>query len=49
MKNNETIDRWFRLIQEPYAAYQHRDTLLALRNAEYHPAKCSEAVLALME
>jgi processive 1,2-diacylglycerol beta-glucosyltransferase len=49
MTNNETIDRWFRLIQEPYAAYQHRDTLLALRNAEYHPAKCSEAVLALME
>lgn len=49
MTSNETIDRWFRLIQEPYAAYQHRDTLLALRNAEYHPAKCSEAVLALME
>ncbi|WP_373231733.1 glycosyltransferase [Cohnella sp.] len=49
MTNTETIDRWFRLIQEPYAAYRHRDTLLALRNAEYHPAKCSEAVLALME
>jgi processive 1,2-diacylglycerol beta-glucosyltransferase len=49
MKSHETIDRWFRMIQEPYAAYQHRDTLMALRNAEYHPAKCSEAVLALME
>jgi processive 1,2-diacylglycerol beta-glucosyltransferase len=49
MKSHETIDRWFRLIQEPYAAYQHRDTLMALRNAEYHPAKCSEAVLSLME
>jgi processive 1,2-diacylglycerol beta-glucosyltransferase len=49
MVSTETIDRWFRLIQEPYAADQHRDTLLALRNAEYHPAKCSEAVLALLE
>ncbi|RKP53169.1 glycosyltransferase [Cohnella endophytica] len=49
MTNTETIDRWFRLIQEPYAADQHRDALLALRNAEYHPAKCSEAVLALMD
>ncbi|WP_027087590.1 MGDG synthase family glycosyltransferase [Cohnella panacarvi] len=49
MTSTETIDRWLRLIQEPYAADQHRDTLLALRNAEYHPAKCSEALLALME
>lgn len=49
MTSNETIDRWFRLIQEPYAADQHRDMLLALRNAEYHPAKCSKAVLALIE
>jgi processive 1,2-diacylglycerol beta-glucosyltransferase len=49
MTTNETIDRWFRLIQEPYAADQHRDALLALRNAEYNPAKCSEAVLALMK
>lgn len=49
MTDTGTIDRWFRLIQEPYAADQHRGTLLALRNAEYHPAKCSEAVLALLE
>jgi processive 1,2-diacylglycerol beta-glucosyltransferase len=49
MTSTETIDRWFRLIQEPYAAGQHRDVLLTLRNAEYHPAKCSEAVLALIE
>ena len=49
MTDTATIDRWFRLIQEPYAADQHRDTLMALRNAEYHPAKCSEAVLALLE
>ena len=49
MTDTGTIDRWFRLIQEPYAADQHRDTLVALRNAEYHPAKCSEAVLALLE
>lgn len=49
MTSTDTIDRWFRLIQEPYAADQHRDTLLALRNAEYNPAKCSEAVLALLQ
>lgn len=49
MTSTDTIDRWFRLIQEPYAADQHRDALLALRNAEYHPAKCSEAVVALIE
>ncbi|WEK54905.1 MAG: glycosyltransferase [Candidatus Cohnella colombiensis] len=49
MTSIETIDHWFRLIQEPYAADQHRDALLAIRNAEYQPAKCSEAVLALME
>ncbi|MBW5448404.1 UDP-N-acetylglucosamine--LPS N-acetylglucosamine transferase [Cohnella sp. CFH 77786] len=49
MVNTETIDRWFRLIQEPYAADRHRDALMALRNAEYHPARCSQAVLALME
>ena len=49
LTNIETIDRWFRLIQEPYAAGQHRDSLLALRNAEYNPARCSEAVLRLLE
>ncbi|MBN2980297.1 MULTISPECIES: MGDG synthase family glycosyltransferase [Cohnella] len=45
----ETIDRWLRLIQEPYAADQHRGTLLELRNAEYNPAKCSQAILELLE
>jgi processive 1,2-diacylglycerol beta-glucosyltransferase len=49
MTDTEPIDRWFRLIQEPYASDRHRDALMALRNAEYHPEKCSEAVLALME
>jgi len=48
MTDTEPIDRWFRLIQEPYAADRHRDALLAVRNAEYHPARCSEALLALM-
>ncbi len=49
MSSKETIDRWFRLIQEPYAADRHRDRLLAIRNAEYHPARCSEAVLNLIQ
>ncbi|MBB6671745.1 MGDG synthase family glycosyltransferase [Cohnella nanjingensis] len=49
LTSTETIDRWFKLIQVPYAAYQHRDTLLALRNAEYHPTKCAEAILALLK
>ena len=48
MSSKETIDRWFRLIQEPYAADQHRDRLIAIRDAEYNPARCSEAVLRLI-
>ncbi|WP_217597213.1 glycosyltransferase [Cohnella sp. GbtcB17] len=48
LTSTDTIDRWFRLIQEPYASDQHRGNLLALRNAEYNPAKCSEAVLSLL-
>jgi len=48
MSSKETIDRWFRLIQEPYAADRHRDRLLAIRNAEYNPTRCSEAVLKLI-
>jgi len=43
-----TIDRWFRLIREPYAAVR-REELLALRNAEYDPARCSKAVLKLLQ
>lgn len=49
MSSKETIDRWFRFIHEPYAADRHRDRLLALRNAEYDPARCSEAVLKLIK
>ncbi|CAM3969829.1 glycosyltransferase [Cohnella lubricantis] len=49
LTSTETVDRWFRLIQEPYAAGQHRDSLLALRNAEYKPAKCAESILQLLK
>jgi processive 1,2-diacylglycerol beta-glucosyltransferase len=49
LTSTDTIDRWFRLIQEPYAADQRRNALIALRDAKYDPAKCSEAVLALLE
>ncbi|RUS47807.1 glycosyltransferase [Cohnella sp. AR92] len=49
LMSTETVDRWFRLIQEPYKANQHRDSLLAIRNAEYTPAKCAETVLGLLE
>lgn len=49
LTSTEAIDRWFRLIQEPYASDQHRGTLLALRNAEYNPAKCAEAILSLLQ
>lgn len=49
LTDTATIDRWFRLIQEPYASDLHRDALMAVRNVEYHPAKCAEAVLAMIE
>ncbi|MEK0315253.1 MGDG synthase family glycosyltransferase [Cohnella sp. 56] len=49
LTSTEAIDRWFRLIQEPYASDQHRGILLALRNAEYNPAKCAESILSLLQ
>ncbi|XEC95493.1 glycosyltransferase [Paenibacillus tarimensis] len=44
----ETVDKWFSLIQEPYAAVQFRRTLLSKRNQQYNPSQCSRAVLQMM-
>jgi processive 1,2-diacylglycerol beta-glucosyltransferase len=49
MTGHKTIDRWFRLIQEPYAADEYRQSLLAKRNEQYNPERCSRAVLQLMQ
>jgi processive 1,2-diacylglycerol beta-glucosyltransferase len=47
--STETIDRWFKLIQEPYASVQYRRNLLSKRNQQYNPMQCSRAVLQLMQ
>ncbi|GGG21812.1 MGDG synthase family glycosyltransferase [Paenibacillus abyssi] len=44
----ETVDKWFSLIQEPYAATQFRRALLSKRNQQYNPTQCSRAVLQMM-
>jgi UDP-N-acetylglucosamine:LPS N-acetylglucosamine transferase len=49
LTGRETIDRWFKLIQEPYAAGEYRQSLLAKRNEQYNPERCSRAVLQLMQ
>jgi processive 1,2-diacylglycerol beta-glucosyltransferase len=47
--STETIDKWFAMIQEPYASVQVRRTLLTKRNQQYNPMQCSRAVLQLMQ
>ncbi|AGA59216.1 UDP-N-acetylglucosamine:LPS N-acetylglucosamine transferase [Thermobacillus composti KWC4] len=49
LMDRETIDRWFKLIQEPYAAGEYRRSLLTKRNEQYNPERCSRAVLQLMQ
>ena len=46
LTDRETIDRWFKLIQEPYAAGEYRRSLLTKRNEQYNPERCSRAVLS---
>jgi len=49
LSSTETIDRWFTMIKEPYAASQFRHTLISKRNQQYSPTKCSEAVLDMLD
>ncbi|WP_270166026.1 MGDG synthase family glycosyltransferase [Paenibacillus sp. SYP-B4298] len=48
MFQKETVERWFSLLQEPYAAGQTRRDLLTKRNQYYDPRQCSRAVLEMM-
>ncbi|BBH21859.1 UDP-glucuronosyltransferase [Paenibacillus baekrokdamisoli] len=47
--STETIDKWFKLILEPYASVQFRNSLMTKRNQQYNPMQCSRAVLQLMQ
>ncbi|MFC4776151.1 glycosyltransferase [Paenibacillus sp. GCM10023252] len=49
LESAETVDKWFALIQEPYASGQFRRTLEAKRNQQYNPTSCPSAVLRLMQ
>ncbi|MBD2867947.1 MGDG synthase family glycosyltransferase [Paenibacillus arenilitoris] len=49
LDSNDTVDRWFKLIHEPYASGRFRDDLLAKRNEQYNPVSCPNAVLRLMQ
>jgi len=49
LRSEETIDRWFRLIQEPQTAASRRSALLEKRSGFYNPVKCPQAVLQMMQ
>ncbi|UVI31595.1 MGDG synthase family glycosyltransferase [Paenibacillus spongiae] len=49
LDSTATIDKWFKLIQEPYASVQFRRNLLTKRNQQYNPTQCSRAVLQLLQ
>ncbi|MBB3108582.1 processive 1,2-diacylglycerol beta-glucosyltransferase [Paenibacillus phyllosphaerae] len=49
LESTDTIEKWFHLIQEPYAAVQYRRKLLSKRNQQYNPTQCSRAVLQFMQ
>ncbi|MBD2847832.1 UDP-N-acetylglucosamine--LPS N-acetylglucosamine transferase [Paenibacillus sp. IB182496] len=49
LQSEETIDKWFTLIQEPYTSGEYRRTLLTKRNQEYNPTQCSRAVLRMLQ
>ncbi|WP_028563097.1 UDP-N-acetylglucosamine--LPS N-acetylglucosamine transferase [Paenibacillus pinihumi] len=48
MFQKDTVERWFSLLQKPYAAGQTRRDLLTKRNQYYDPMQCPRAVLEMM-
>ncbi len=44
-----SVDKWFELIQEPYATVQFRRSLLSKRNQQYNPEQCSRSLLQLIQ
>ncbi|SEO14009.1 glycosyltransferase [Paenibacillus sp. OV219] len=49
LESTETINKWFKIIHEPYTSVQHRMDLMNKRNQQYNPMECSRAVLQLMQ
>jgi processive 1,2-diacylglycerol beta-glucosyltransferase len=49
LRSEETIDKWFSMIKEPYESDKFRETLLMKRNQHYNPTKCSHVVLQMMQ
>jgi UDP-N-acetylglucosamine:LPS N-acetylglucosamine transferase len=49
LDSNETVDKWFKLIQEPYAADHFRETLLRKSSQQYDPTRCPRAVLRQLQ
>lgn len=49
LDSNDTVDRWFKLIHEPYAAGQFRNSLVTKQKQQYDPMSCPKAVLQLMQ
>lgn len=49
LETTATVDKWMKMIQEPYASDQYRLNLLSKRNQQYDPRSCPNAVLRLMQ
>jgi processive 1,2-diacylglycerol beta-glucosyltransferase len=49
LDSNDTVDRWFSLIHDAHASGQFKDKLLVMRNEQYNPMNCPNAVLRLMQ
>ncbi|QJC51117.1 glycosyltransferase [Paenibacillus albicereus] len=49
LQSTATIDRWFRLIQEPYSSGKRRQRLQSKSSQQYDPQECPSAVLRLMQ
>ncbi|QKS47451.1 UDP-N-acetylglucosamine--LPS N-acetylglucosamine transferase (plasmid) [Paenibacillus cellulosilyticus] len=49
LNTRETIDKWFKRIQEREAFAEFRQALLRKRNEQYDPKECTDAVLRFMQ
>ncbi|GMK41188.1 UDP-glucuronosyltransferase [Paenibacillus sp. CCS19] len=49
LNTRETIDKWFKRIQEREAFAEFRLALLGKRNEQYDPKECTDAVLRFMQ
>lgn len=49
LNTRDTIDKWFKRIQEREAFAEFRQALLSKRNEQYDPRECTDAVLRFMQ